>query len=402
MNSSITNQQLEEVIEMITSLAGLNFSKRIDKLSEDGGLFDTVAIGLNMLSEELESSVVDKQELAGKNEDLERIILRMNEYKYALDSSSIVAITDPKGNITYVNDQFCKISKYSREELIGRNQRIVNSGYHPLKFWFGMWKTIRSGSVWNDEIRNRAKDGSIYWVNTTIIPFLNDRGAPYKFISIRKDITKSKIVEAQVMRSIISSNEQDRELFAEDLHEGLAQSLAALMMQVGIIEMKVKDVKDKQLQDSIDFIKNYIQESIQNTRFIATSLMPRTMMDYGIEPSLRTYISSVQKDGVRYIQFKCKIEIPIEKDIEITLYRTIVALIDKFRTNEVTSVFISIENHENRSLYSLIQVKCSEDKIASCSIETLVLESNVKRIELLGGQINVQKYKEEIKLMIQF
>lgn len=402
MKSLKTEENLENIIEMITSLARLDFSNRITALDDDGGLFDAIAIGLNMLSEELESSVVNIQELNKKNDRLEDVLLKMNEFKFALDSSSIVLITDPKGNITYVNDRFCKISKYSRKELIGRNQRIVSSGYHSSEFWIGMWNTIRQGSVWNDEIRNRAKDGSIYWVNTTIIPFINEKGLPYKYISIRRDITKAKILESNVMRSIISSNEQDRELFAEDLHEGLAQSLAALMMQVAIIELKVKDVKDLQLQDSINFIKSYIQESIENTRYISTSLMPRTMMEYGIEPSLRSYISSIQKEGRRYIQFKCAIEKNIDKDIEISLYRIIVALIDKFRNHHINRILVSIHGKSSGSLLVEVQLKCDEVNLKACTIESLGFESNKKRVELLGGQFKLQKLLDVLKLVIKF
>lgn len=402
MDSLKTAENLEKVIEMITSLARLDFSKRITNLDEDGGLFDAVSIGLNMLSDELESSVVSVQQLNNKNENLESVILKMNEFKYALDSSSIVSITDPKGNITYVNDRFCKISKYSREELIGHNQRIVNSGYHPTEFWKEMWNTIRLGEIWNDEVRDRAKDGSIYWVNTTIIPFVNERGAPYKYISIRRDITNSKVLQNSVMRAIISSNEQDRELFAEDLHEGLAQSLAALMMQVGVIELKLKDVGDSQLQDSINFIKTYIQDSIENTRLIATNLMPRTMMEYGIEPSLRSYISNIQNDSRRYIQFKCKIENPIDKDIEISLYRVIVALIDKVRENNVDSILISINNGTNRALTVKVEVRCNQEQVKTCSIESFGFESNKKRIEALGGSFRLQSLQNVLKLIVKF
>ena len=219
---------------------------------------------------------------------------------------------------------------------------------------------------------------------------------------LRRDITKSKILETNVMRSIISSNEQDRELFAEDLHEGLAQSLAALMMQVGVIELKVKDVEDPQLQDSINFIKSYIQESIENTRYISTSLMPRTMMEYGIEPSLRSYISSIQKEGRRYIQFICTIEKTIDKDIEISLYRIIVALIDKFRIHHVNSILVSINGKSAGSLLVVVQVKSSEENIKACSIESLGFDSNKKRIELLGGQFKLQKILDVLKLVIKF
>lgn len=124
----------------------------------------------------------------------------LNDFQMALSNSFIVSRADKAGVITYVNESFVKISGYNHDELIGQDHRIINSGLHPKSFWVEMWKTIASGQIWRADVRNKAKDGSYYWVDTFVMPFLDDKGKIHEFISIRNDITQRKTQEESIVQ----------------------------------------------------------------------------------------------------------------------------------------------------------------------------------------------------------
>lgn len=157
---------------------------------------------------------------------LKQTLKELEFQKFALDRSSIVAITDERGVITYVNDKFCELSQYSREEIIGNTHKKVNSGYHSPEFFENLWTTIIQGKVWKGEIKNRAKDGSYYWVYTTIVPFLNEDGKPYKYVAIRSDITAKKKAEEALQETVSKLHITSQELIGKN--QELANTLREL------------------------------------------------------------------------------------------------------------------------------------------------------------------------------
>ena len=193
---------------------------------------------------------------------------QLADLKRALDLAAIVATTDVTGKITYVNDKFCEISGYSRDELLGQDHRLINSGLHSKEFIRNLWVTIANGHVWHGELRNKAKDGHFYWVDTTIVPFLDDRGKPYQYIAIRADITARKAAEERLaQQAALARLGQMAAVVAHEVKNPLAGIKGAI--QVLLSRRPAGDAETTVMRDivaRIDALDDLIQDLMMYAR----------------------------------------------------------------------------------------------------------------------------------------
>ena len=210
----------------------------------------------------------------------EQILKRLEEQKFALDKSAIVAQTDAFGTIIYINDKFCEISGYSKDELIGENHRIINSGFHSKDFFKDMWQTISSGKIWKGDICNRAKAGHLYWVSTTIVPFFDQNNKPHQYLSVRQDISEFKNAKQIIL-------EQQEQLIATSKLSAIGEMASAITHEInnplGVIMGRCEMIKsllerenlDKanisRLIDTIDVTAKRIEKIVKSMRTLSHS-----------------------------------------------------------------------------------------------------------------------------------
>jgi len=194
---------IKDMLDDLLQKPGTSMNCSLRSRHYDGHFINLEGVFTNWLQQPDIAAIVlnfhDVTERQQADDTLKQIITELSAYKYALDASAIVTITDQNGFIRYVNENFCKISGYSEQELLGKDNRVVNSGYHNKAFMEEMWNSITAGNVWSGDVCNQRKDGSKYWVATTIVPFLNEHQKPYQYVSIFIDRTDAMLARQQLV-----------------------------------------------------------------------------------------------------------------------------------------------------------------------------------------------------------
>lgn len=280
------------------------------------------------------------------------LIKKLEDQKYALDQAAIVATTDAKGIITYVNDKFCQVSGYSREELLGKTHKVVNSGVHPQEFFSELWNTISSGKVWRGEVCNRKKSGDYYWVYTTIVPFSDETGKITQYLAIRYEITDLKHAQQTIL-------EQQDKLVASSRLSAIGEMAAAITHEInnplGVILGRVEMLKSMLNDETLDRaelfkVADTIEVTGQRIAKIVRSMKTMAHHTQEQEMSAKVSLGSLVEDALDLCQFRFKNHgIDLQKNVPDP------SIIIDCRSHQIVQVLVNLLNNSFDAIQQMPQ-----------------------------------------------
>ncbi len=311
------------------------------------------------------------------------------DYKKALNQSLIVSITDKNGIFTFVNSNFCKISKFESEELIGINQSIINTDNHTIDFLSSVYQTISSGKVWRGEVKNKSKDGNFYWVDSAVVPFVNEFGKTYQYLTISIDVTERKLSDQALLanelkfRSLIENNIDMISLF--DVNGKFTYVSPAILKEFNFtyeecIAVKVKEIIHK---DDLHLVKDFLAKVMHSHSIPVKSPVFRIMKKGGIYVWVEgTLTNLLNKSGVNAIVANFK-DITERKEYEETLKHRNYELV---KSNMELDKFVYSVSHDLRaplsSMLGVIGISEEETNESSTKEHLLMLKASIKKLDL--------------------
>jgi len=278
------------------------------------------------------------------------LIKKLEDQKYALDQAAIVAATDSYGNITYINDKFCEVSGYSREELLGKTHKIINSGYHPKSFFVNLWQTISKGQVWRGEVCNRKKTGELYWVYTTIVPFFDEQQKINQYLSIRYEITDLKRAQQTIL-------DQQEKLVAASRLSAIGEMAAAITHEInnplGVILGRVEMLKTILNEGHFETqelltIADTIEVTGQRIARIIRSMKTMSHHNQDQEPSSKVTVQSLIDDALDLCHFRFE-----NHGIQIKKPSLGESMMIDCRSHQIVQVLVNLLNNAFDAIHQL-------------------------------------------------
>ena len=344
---------------------------------------------LNMLAEIIKTDLERRERKA-----------ELKDYQYALDISSIVSIANGEGDFLFVNENFCKISKYRAEELVGKDHRILWSGFHTPAYFEDMKNTLLKGKTFRGEFCNKAKDGSLYWVDSFIIPFVDENGRTYQYLSINNDITH-RVNEAKRMNeAILNAQEKERLQIGMELHDNVKQILAGSGMY---LEMAQKKIEEKEtVRKILADLRQYNTEAINELRRLSHQLAPLVEEDTTLAEKIEWLIGSLSLQERLSISVHIDdFPVPLSNDIQLNFYRILQEQLSNIlKYAHASDVLIKIS-----SIQDIIQLEVADNGVGfdvKARKQGIGLENIRRRVQMFDGKFELVSFPGEgCRLSIQ-